>query len=135
MPITSVVSAQARTNARMIGISRSRWICESVSLITPASCGRITKIIAAANTSVKPTVIPDDAIPVDFTSAITRARMHQAVTSSTAAQVIAIDPSVVCVSPRSSRIRASTGKAVMLIATPMNNANAWNDVPAGPSSR
>ena len=42
--------------------------------------------------------------------------MHQAVTSSTAAQVIAIDPSVVCDSPRSSKIRASTGKAVTLIA-------------------
>jgi 1-pyrroline-5-carboxylate dehydrogenase len=80
---------------------------------------------------IEPTVIADVSIPVDFTRAITNARMHQAVTSSTAAQVIAIDPSVVCVSPRSSKIRASTGKAVMLIATPMNNANALKEVPAG----
>ena len=61
--------------------------------------------------------------------------MHHAVTSSTAAQVSAIEPSEVCDMRRSSKIRASTGNAVMLIATPMNNANALNEVPGLASSR
>jgi hypothetical protein len=47
-----------------------------------------------------------------------------AVTSSTAAQVIATLPSSVPVSPLSWMIRAKTGKAVMLIEMPMKRANA-----------
>jgi len=52
-------------------------------------------------------------------------------TSSTAAQVSAVAPIGVLVSPRSSRMRASTGNAVMLMAIPMKSANAWNDTPRG----
>ena len=61
--------------------------------------------------------------------ATTKARMLQAVTSSTAAQVIAVLPRKVFVSPRSCKIRASTGKAVMLIEMPMNKANAMKLAP------
>ena len=56
--------------------------------------------------------------------ATTNASMHQAVTSSTAAQVIATAPTFVLCRFRSVRIRASTGKAVMLIDAPMNSATA-----------
>ena len=63
--------------------------------------------------------------------ATTKARMLHAVTSSTAAQVMAVVPSGVCVRLRSSRMRASTGNAVMLIAMPQNSANAWNGTPGG----
>src|SRR5690349_16094037 len=63
--------------------------------------------------------------------ATTIASSVQAVTSSTAAQVIAVEPSGVVIMLRSTRIRASTGNAVMLIAIPMNSAKAWNGTPAG----
>ena len=62
--------------------------------------------------------------PPAVVTATTKARMVHAVMSSTAAQVIAVAPSGVCVSWRSSRMRASTGKAVMLIAMPQNSAKA-----------
>ena len=61
--------------------------------------------------------------------ATTKARMLHAVTSSTAAHVMAVVPSGVCVRWRSSRMRARTGNAVMLIAIPQNSANAWNGTP------
>ena len=56
------------------------------------------------------------------TKATTPARMHHAVTSSTAAQAIATEPTRVRRRPRSARIRASTGNAVTLIAAPMKSA-------------
>src|SRR5688572_32230178 len=95
---------------------------------------RTKKSIASAKTKVNMTVANETIIPVAFTIAITSARMHQAVTSSTAAQVMAIEPRYVCDRPRSSSIRASTGNAVMLIATPINNANALKEVSGGASS-
>ena len=62
--------------------------------------------------------------------ATTKARMHHAVTSFIAAQMSAVIPSGDLVSPRSSKIRANTGNAVMLMETPMNNAKAGKVVPA-----
>jgi hypothetical protein len=53
----------------------------------------------------------------------TKASRHHAVTSSTAAQVMLMTPTFDWSSPRSLRMRASTGKAVMLIATPMKSTN------------
>ena len=47
-------------------------------------------------------------------------------TSSTAAQVSAMAPIRLLCMPRSVRIRASTGKAVTDIETPMNSANTVN---------
>ena len=64
----------------------------------------------------------------------TTASRHQAVTSSTAAQVSAATPRSVRVSPRSVRIRASTGNAVIDIAMPMNIANATKGTPGWLSS-
>ena len=52
-------------------------------------------------------------------------------TSPTAAQARAVVPSGVLARPRSSRMRASTGNAVMLMAMPMNRAKARNGTPAG----
>ena len=63
--------------------------------------------------------------------AITNASMHQAVTSSTAAQAIAVLPKRVFDKPRSSRIRANTGNAVMLMAIPMKSAKPVKEVLAG----
>src|ERR1041384_4586222 len=136
MPIVSVTNAEISTNDSTVAIKR--LVCTGApvaSFTMRRNCGRTTKIIAAANSNVKTIVVNETAMPLACTSAITSARMHQAVTSSTAAQVSAIDPSGVWDKARSSSIRASTGKAVMLIATPMNNANAVNEVPGGASSR
>ena len=58
------------------------------------------------------------------TTTITTARIHQAVTSSTAAAAIVTDPRCVFSIPRSVSIRASTGKAVTLMAAPRKSANA-----------
>ena len=67
--------------------------------------------------------------------ATTSASSVHAVTSSTAAHVNANAPTGVVSIPRSDRIRASTGNAVMLMAMPMNRANAWKEVPAGACRR
>ena len=64
-----------------------------------------------------------EAMLLAFAMATTNARMLHAVTSSVAAQAMAVLPKAVLVSPRSSRIRASTGKAVIDIDTPMKRAN------------
>ena len=61
-------------------------------------------------------------MPAARATATTNASMHQAVTSSTAAQVMATAPTWVLCRLRSVRMRASTGNAVMLIAAPMNSA-------------
>ena len=55
--------------------------------------------------------------------------MAHALASPTAAQVMAAAPTGVLAMPRSSRIRTSTGNAVMLIAIPMKSANAVKSVP------
>src|SRR5688572_3114522 len=60
--------------------------------------------------------------PVARATPTTNASMHHAVTSSTAAHVIAIAPRFVLCRLRSVRIRASTGNAVTLMAAPMNSA-------------
>ena len=66
--------------------------------------------------------------------AMTNGRMHHAVTSPMAAHTIAMLPAGVRVIPRSFRIRASTGNAVMLIAMPRNSANGTNEMCAGANS-
>ena len=68
-------------------------------------------------------MLPD--VPA-FTMAINAARIHHAVTSSDAAQVIAIMPNFVFVRFLSLMILANTGNAVMLIAIPMNNEKERN---------
>ena len=63
--------------------------------------------------------------------ATTKASKHQAETSSTAAQAIAMAPTRDCIKLRSVRMRASTGNAVTLIAVPKNNANGRKATPLG----
>ena len=72
--------------------------------------------------------------PWELAMATTTARMLHAVTSSTAAQVIAVLPSTVPVMPRSAMIRARTGNAVMLMAMPMKSAKARKLTPSGAKS-
>ena len=66
-----------------------------------------------------------------FTTPTIKASRHQAVTSSMAAQVRASLPSGVLVMPWSDRIRASTGNAVIDIATPRNSMKCMKGTPAG----
>jgi len=69
-----------------------------------------------------------------FTIAISAASIHHAVTSSAAAQVMAMAPSLVRVRFLSCKMRASTGKAVMLMAIPINNAKDEKEIAAGANS-
>ena len=66
-----------------------------------------------------------------FAMEITAAKMHQAVMSSAAAQVIVRLPILVLPIFRSFMIRASTGNAVMLVAMPMNKLKDKKSVLAG----
>ncbi len=70
--------------------------------------------------------------PLPATAEASASRPH-AVTSSTAAAPMAIAPTGCLSMRRSSRMRASTGKAVIDMATPMNSANGTNEV-GGPTS-
>ena len=102
------------------GPSRSRRSCTAR---TRAASGRTTMTITVTNAIASTTVTIASVTPAEFTMATTTARMHQAVTSSTAAQVIASAPILVRWSPVSVRMRARTGKAVIAIDAPMKRAN------------
>src|SRR6266852_8098652 len=80
-------------------------------------------------------VEPSCAVQSDRIIAGTHASMVHAVTSSHAAQAIDRCPSRVCVRPRSDRMRARTGNAVMLIETPMNRANGRPGVDGAAKAR
>src|SRR6266404_584067 len=80
-------------------------------------------------------VEPSCAVQSDRIIAVTHASMVHPVTSSNAAQAIDRCPSLVCVRPRSDRIRARTGNAVMLIETPMNKANGRPGVDGAAKAR
>ncbi len=131
--MTSVTSAADSITARTIAM-RSLL---SVSPIVPGfrtrcSIGRATSAMPSTNTADSPIVASSVATaPPEVVTATTKARMLHAVTSSTAAQAIAVVPSGVCVNPCSSRMRARTGKAVMLVAMPQKSAKLWNGTPAG----
>jgi hypothetical protein len=62
------------------------------------------------------------AVALAWTSSTTSPKIHQAVTSSTAADVIVTVPTGVSIILLSVRILASTGKVVMLIETLMERA-------------
>jgi hypothetical protein len=66
-----------------------------------------------------------------FTIAITAAGMHQVVISSAAAQVITMVPSLVFYMPLFCIMRASTGKAVILMEMPVNKAKDAKLIPGG----
>ena len=77
-----------------------------------------------AKTAVRTTIRSTSSGPLPWTTATTKASSVQAMMSSTAAQARASTPVDVRCIPRSVRMRASTGKAVIDIATPRNRANA-----------
>src|SRR5687767_15615179 len=79
--------------------------------------------MTATNTTTSATVPSGPVNPSDWVMATMPASRLQAVTSLMAAHVSAMVPSGVVDSLRSSRILASTGKAVMLIEIAMNSAN------------
>ncbi len=85
----------------------------------------------AMKITMSPKVKSVDKNPVDCTIATMIARLDQAVRSSTAAQVRLMVPRVDLDNPFSCTIRAKTGKAVMLMAIPMNSPNAKKLTPLG----
>src|SRR5262245_171819 len=130
MPMVSVNQAQLKTNARIPDIIILEYLTSAIRLfISVSTRGFIHSSITTTKRSVSPKVRIVRAKPLDLVTATTNARMHQAVTSSIDAQANAVEPSGVSAKPRSLRIRARTGKAVMLIAIPMNSANAVKEVP------
>ena len=134
MPIHSVAQLESRTSmsvtATTFWFSPSRF---ALRLAKRRTNGRTTASIAAMYASVSSVVDTAPARLVTRTIDTTNARMHHAVTSSTAAHVIAMAPSFVLSRRRSTRMRASTGNAVMLIAAPMKSVNELNGTDAGAS--
>ena len=108
----------------------ARLCCPCTTNCTIA--GRTTVTISVMKASVDSTTTPAPC-SVDCATPTTTASRHHAVTSSTAAQVRAMVPSSLDVIRRSARILASTGNAVIDIATPMNSAKLVNGTPLGAS--
>src|ERR1019366_10287797 len=131
MPIISVTKAQAKrktTTAAMTPLpgaadSRAAWPSQR------GTRGFIQKSITATNSRTRTMVRTAGAKPPALTMATTKASTVQAVTSSVAAHARAVLPKAVLVKPRSSRMRARTGKAVMLIEMPIKSAKARKVVP------
>ena len=129
----SVTSADDSITASTIAMRSLLNVSPTVSgFSTRCRMGRPTKIIRSTNITDSATIASSiSTAPPAVVIATTNARRLHAVTSSTAAHVMAVVPNGVCVRWRSSRMRASTGKAVMLMAMPQNSAKAWNGTPGG----
>ena len=87
----------------------------------------MTRQKAPASRIVRTTSKP----PPEVATAVARAMRNQALTSSMAALASASAPTGCLSMRRSTRIRASTGKAVIDIETPMNSAKAVKPPLAG----
>jgi len=96
--------------------------------------GRISRSMIATYTTAMRIVYRELTMLPALAMAITAASMHQAVMSSTAAQVMASVPMGVLLSPRSWMMRASTGKAVTLSEMPTNRAKERKCMPWGANS-
>ncbi len=105
--------------------------------LSPSLCrkGFTTCSINTTYTTAKASVYKALNTDPAFTIAITAARIHQAVISSAAAQVMAMVPRRVLDRPRSCTMRASTGKAVMLMAIPIKSAKERKWMPSGAKRR
>ena len=126
-PIHSVPKAQASTRKNVPdtaygGSGPGEASSRSVSFF---NSGRATKNIPRMN---NPAAAPtSNASPTwAWATPTTRASKHHAVTSSAAAHPRATTPRSVRSSLESARMRASTGKAVMAMATPRNRAKLVN---------
>ncbi len=127
IPISSVMNAEIRTPAKIAAThpagTRPTW---SKAVDTRPIRGLTTTPMSRQNPTARAMVsttspkVPATAIVV--ASAI----RNQAVTSSIAALASVSAPTGRLSMRRSTRMRASTGNAVMDIATPMNRANATN---------
>ena len=138
-PTTATLTTGAPTNSVVGLLARSNVTSAERNHL--ARAGRNTSAAANTNALVKPSVIanvvhPEPLAPciVALATASTAARMHHAVASSIAAAAIAMEPTRDVSRLRSSRIRASTGNAVMLMAAPMNKANGRKATPSGARS-
>ena len=136
IPNHSVVQAAASTSRRISAVTSSDKTPRRFLRSTRnPSAGRTARTISTTNKAVPPIVTQTgNVFWPERTMAMTTARIHQAVTSSTAAHEMASAPIFVRNMSRSSRIRANTGKAVMLIAAHMNRVNAVS-VTGGPDRR
>ena len=129
MPIASVASADAVMKIRTaVSVARpgSPSFVRSVPN-QPGSCGRRTHTMIATNKTRRARHAAVEAKPLARATATTNARIAHAVASLTAAQPMAVIPRKLLVMRRSSRMRASTGKAVMLNAIPMNSPKGTNE--------
>ena len=131
IPINSVHNADRSTTptttARTIlsGSGRSR-------ANFPSQRGRFglrTNSMSATKSNTTPRLKVAPPTLVACAIATTNASMLHAVTSSTAAQAVAVLPSEDLNRPRSRKMRTSTGKAVILIEMPMNSAKAVKVAP------
>ena len=125
--------AQAENNKTMKKIATTcLFRCVFVAFISPILLknGRTTFNIVKTYNAAKHIVYKALTNVPALTIAITAAKIHHAVMSSAAAHVIITVPSFVLCMPRSCTILASTGKAVILIAIPMNRAKDKNCVPS-----
>ncbi len=124
-PMTSVAQADssspARMTASMSGVSRPTERCQATRR---ASNGRTTRNITSTNATVSPMIRAAPAGSPPAATATTSASSDHPTTSFRAAQARANTPTWVRCMPRSVRIRASTGNAVIDSAMPMNSTNA-----------
>ena len=95
-----------------------------------AAAGRTTNSTSAMYASAKAATSKAPSTCA-WATPTTNANRHHAVTSSMAAQPRANTPSGVLSMPRSVRMRASTGNAVIDMATPMNSAKLSSGTPSG----
>ncbi len=127
MPISSVVQLDA---SKTKSVTATRFCVKPSRLVLTdprrRRNGRTMTSIAAMYAIASPHVMAAVRTFDDLAIDTTNASRHQAVTSSTAAQVIVIAPTFVLSSRLSARIRASTGNAVTLIDTPMKRTNEAN---------
>src|SRR5438094_10512500 len=124
--MNSVVRADNSTPSTTIAITRSVGGASSDRPTSLTTRGRTKMNRHAMNPAVRAATDSAPAL-LAWATPLTNASRHHAVTSSAAAHVNATAPNSVLASPRSARMRASTGKAVTDNATPMNRAKLVND--------
>ncbi len=134
MLISSVTYADSST-PMMIAANHPLGIrpTSSKAVAMRARIRRTTNTITSVNAIASPIVLTTSPNDPETAIVVASAIRNQAVTSSIAAQAIASEPTGRLSIRRSARIRASTGNAVIDIATPMNRAKATNFL-LGPTS-
>ena len=113
-----------------VSVTFARYVLELTGFRageTAVAVGTLGALTAINCLGVRAGATVQSALPGRAWTKLTRkARRHQAVMSSTAAQLSAMAPSCVRWIPRSVRMRARTGKAVTDMETPRKRAKAVN---------